>query len=142
MNPTALHDQLRQIAQTFLTGDLPVTEFLAQISLQTPTALADATVDVARWGRCGFPEVIYAAGKSTTSLLQIMQRLCDAEQPVLATRVTDEQALAALEQFADVQHNSVARTLRIDRPMATPLRQQTGSGTGREQLRGHRHGRH
>ena len=120
MNSASIDDQLRKIAQTFLSGDLPVNDFFAQISLQTPIALADATVDVARWGRCGYPEVIYAAGKSTASLLQIMQRLCDVEQPILATRVNDEQAHAVLEHFAHARHNPVARTLRIDRPLTPP----------------------
>ena len=72
------------------------------------------TVDVERAARCGFPEVIYGEGKSPTAIMAIAQRLLDAGQSVLATRIDAEQAAAIASQTPSARYNATARTLRID----------------------------
>ena len=71
-----------------------------------------ADVDLQRAVRCGFPEVIYAEGKSPELVVQVMRQQMLAGQQSLATRVTVVQAAAVKSAFPDVIYNPLARTLR------------------------------
>jgi NCAIR mutase (PurE)-related protein len=72
-------------------------------------------LDVDRQRRCGFPEVVFAEGKATQTLVAIFSRLQEAQQDALATRVSPEQAHALIEQFPEAIYNIEARTVRISR---------------------------
>jgi hypothetical protein len=74
------------------------------------------TIDLDRAGRCGFPEVIFGAGKTPTTILAIARQLLDRGQSVLATRVAPDVATALAGQLPGVRYNAIARTLRIDTP--------------------------
>jgi len=56
------------------------------------TELAFATVDLDRQLRCGFPEVVYAEGKTPEWVEGILRRLTEHGQDAFATRVSAEQA--------------------------------------------------
>lgn len=72
-----------------------------------------AQVDLDRQRRCGYPEVIYAPGKTVSALVEIFRRLAEHGQTPLATRVSEDQAAALLESFPLVLHNRIARTMRL-----------------------------
>jgi NCAIR mutase (PurE)-related protein len=72
------------------------------------------TLDLDRRRRCGFPEVIYAPGKSSEQLRDIVTTLLRHKEPVLVTRVDSSQAASLLAAFPDGRHHEVARTFRID----------------------------
>jgi NCAIR mutase (PurE)-related protein len=90
-------------------------------------AAVTAQVDLDRQRRCGFPEVIYAPGKTVTALVEIFRRLAEHGQPPLATRVSEEQAAALLANFPHALHNSVARTVRL--PLNSPASAHRGPVT-------------
>ena len=71
-------------------------------------------VDLDRQRRCGFPEVIYAPGKSLEAIVEIARQLLNANQHVLATRVDAQQAAAISAVLPEIRYNPIARTLRID----------------------------
>lgn len=73
-----------------------------------------AQVDLDRARRCGYPEVVYAPGKTPRAMVEIFQTLLDHGQPCLATRVSPEQAGELLAALPRARHNPVARTLRAD----------------------------
>jgi pyridinium-3,5-biscarboxylic acid mononucleotide synthase len=75
--------------------------------------LAEASVDLDRRRRCGFPEVIYGPGKTVEQLCQIVATLLKNGEPVLATRLEEAQAAGLLAAFPNGRHNRVARTFRI-----------------------------
>jgi hypothetical protein len=75
--------------------------------------LAEASVDLDRRRRCGFPEVIYGPGKTVEQLCQIVATLFKKGVPVLATRLDEAQAAGLLAAFPQGRHNRVARTFRI-----------------------------
>lgn len=87
------------------------------------------TVDVQRAARCGFPEVIYGQGKTPAAIAAIAQRLLDAGQTVLATRIDAEQAAAIAEQLPAARYNATARTLRIDDTAARSAAARSGRVT-------------
>jgi NCAIR mutase (PurE)-related protein len=71
------------------------------------------TLDLDRQRRCGFPEVIYGAGKPTAMILDIVARQQAAGQPSFATRVDDETAVEIEKQFPTARANRVARTVAV-----------------------------
>jgi NCAIR mutase (PurE)-related protein len=75
--------------------------------------LPEARVDMDRSRRCGHPEVIYGPGKPSAALCEIIARQSEAGQDVLATRVSPEQAEAALRAHPDIVWNEQACTLRL-----------------------------
>jgi len=101
------------MARRLVAGELSLDQF---VKLCAPTAsppLEDAHPDLDRKRRCGFPEVVFAEGKSVPSLLKILAALLEAHADVLATRVSEEQASAAMREFAGARHNDLGRVLRI-----------------------------
>lgn len=79
-------------------------------------------IDFDRQRRCGFPEVIFAEGKSVDALLLAidhqLQALQTQKEPpkvssVFVTRIDVEQARHVAEQFAHVSWNYRSRTLRV-----------------------------
>jgi NCAIR mutase (PurE)-related protein len=72
-----------------------------------------ATVDLDRRRRCGFPEVIFGQGKTLEQLRQIVAKLLEHGEDVLATRIDVEQAAGLLLAFPEGRYNTVARTFRV-----------------------------
>ena len=58
-------------------------------------------LDFARAQRCGFPEVVYAAGKTVDEVVTACARLYDAHQLVLLTRCRPEQIDALRQAYPD-----------------------------------------
>lgn len=79
------------------------------------------SLDVDRSRRCGFPEVIYAAGKPVEAIVAIARELFDAGEHVLATRVSDEQADSLRASLPEGHYNALAHTFRLDQPGARQL---------------------
>lgn len=77
--------------------------------------LGDTQLDLARQSRCGFPEVVYAAGKSTATLVEIFRTFAARGTGGLATRVSPEQAAALVAAFPAGASNALARTFRLGR---------------------------
>ncbi|TVR42733.1 MAG: 1-(5-phosphoribosyl)-5-amino-4-imidazole-carboxylate carboxylase, partial [Planctomycetota bacterium] len=59
-------------------------------------SLPSLNLDLARAKRCGYPEVVYGAGKTVAETVTAAQRLVAAHGRVLVTRCREEQ-LAALQ---------------------------------------------
>ena len=74
------------------------------------------TVDLDRASRCGFPEVVFAEGKTPATILAIARELLSRDQPVLVTRITQEQADAINRELPAANYNPIARTLRVAAP--------------------------
>jgi NCAIR mutase (PurE)-related protein len=75
-----------------------------------PGDLGYAQVDLARRDRCGFPEVIFAQDKTPEHVAGVVQRLREAGQQCLATRVDDAVAAHLAQSFPMAEQDRVART--------------------------------
>src|SRR5665213_2910206 len=81
--------------------------------------LGFARVDVDRRRRTGFPEVIFALGKTPAEVAQIAAIVLEREPVLLATRVSPEQFAAVQAQFPMAVFHERARCLTIERePLA------------------------
>lgn len=85
-------------------------------------------LDFEREQRCGYPEVIYAAGKTPEQVCSIAGSLLEAHGTVLATRVDDAAAECLASTFPDVRIFECSRLAYLDR------REQPIEGATPEQL--------
>lgn len=72
--------------------------------------LGYATLDLDRKDRCGFPEVVFAEGKTDEWLAGAIRRLAEAGQDAFATRVNDGQATHLAATFPTAEQDRLART--------------------------------
>ncbi len=92
--------------------------------------LGEAQIDLDRHRRCGFPEVVFAEGKTVAAMEKIFQAQLDHGSEVLATRMTAAQAAELAAKFPQARYNAVGRTFRISPSKAT------GGGGGPETAHG------
>lgn len=107
-------DQLQSLLERWRDGSVDIAQLEATMREgYAATAIVDeALVDLDRVRRCGFPEVVYGAGKAPEQVLQILIAQEQAGQASLVTRATLEQANLIAARFPDAEHNTVARTIR------------------------------
>lgn len=85
---------------------------------------AFAKLDLSRQARCGFPEVIFASGKSVEQLIKILVYLMEAQDgPCIATRVTREQFESVREKSSLI--SSKMTYLSDSGILFSPARKQT-----------------
>jgi hypothetical protein len=77
--------------------------------------LGFASVDVHRSLRKGFPEVIFAAGKTPVQVVQIAARLYAKETRLLITRVDAAHARAVQKKFPRAIHHEMARCITLEK---------------------------
>ena len=112
---------LRQVA----AGELDVSTALSQLSMAPAEELSFATVDHHRELRHGYPEVIFAEGKSVEHTLQIAERIASRSGGFLATRTSPEVRRALAERFSSASVNELGRTVHLAAPTPPPA----GTGT-------------
>lgn len=121
-SPALPQESIEQAIQAFQRLEIGPHE-LAERVLAAAAAQQDSPVkiDFDRQRRCGFPEVIFAEGKSVDALLMAIDHQLTSLQSqtsstvssVFVTRINVEQARHVAERFAHVAWNSQSRTLRV-----------------------------
>ena len=100
------HEDLRQLGERLLVGDLSLDDFVGHVGRSMFADLHEAKLDLDRPRRCGFPEVIFAPGKTVHVLQKLFAALLDHGGDVLATRVSPEQAAELLPKFPTARYNA------------------------------------
>lgn len=75
--------------------------------------LGFATIDLQRQKRCGIPEVIFGQGKTPEQIVSIAEKLQEAGQPVLATRLSAEAQDVFSAAFPVAEVHASARTATV-----------------------------
>lgn len=86
--------------------------------------LGFARVDTDRQRRCGFPEVIFGAGKTASEVLGISRTILANHGQLLVSRATQEQFDAVRTDFPGAVFHSRARCITVERE---PLAQYGGA---------------
>lgn len=110
-------DQLQTLTEQLLAGNLSPEGFLESATRGGIADVGDARVDLDRHRRCGFPEVVFAEGKTVAVMEKIFAALLRHGADVLATRMAPEPAAELLAKFPAGRYNAVGRTFRIPRQM-------------------------
>jgi NCAIR mutase (PurE)-related protein len=112
---------LRELLEQVQTGKVAVEAALEKLNAPAVADLGFAHVDLHRRERCGYPEVIFCQGKTAEWVEGVVQRLIDAGQDCLATRVSDEQAAHLAQRFPKAEQDRLARTFWLPaKPPAPP----------------------
>jgi hypothetical protein len=103
---------LAELAQRLAAGELNFEQLTAIVLSGRTADLGEVQLDLDRRRRCGFPEVVFAEGKSPETVARAAQALLEAGCDLLVTRLSAEQAAALRERFPQGTHNAMARTFR------------------------------
>jgi len=101
--------ELKQLLRRLAAGE--IDEAAAFDALRGSARLGFATVDLARGARCGFPEVVFAEGKSPADTAAIAARIHEHGQRVLITRATEAQFEAVASRIAGAVYHERARCI-------------------------------
>lgn len=115
---------LRQVASGEVDAQAALGA-LGALELPSTESLGFATVDHHRALRQGYPEVIFAAGKTTPQVLAIAERIAERGEGVLITRLVPEMHAALLERFPSIDINPLGRTAFLAPNVPAPV----GRGT-------------
>ncbi len=110
---------LKQLLEAVRVGTLEVEQAVAQLRHMPFEDVGFARVDHHRAIRCGFPEVIFCAGKTTEQVCSIFHRLAERGGNVLATRADQPVYEAVKAAFPAAEYHATARAITLrqgDRP--------------------------
>ncbi len=108
-------DKLRSLLERLQAGDTTVDQTLDQLKqLPYQSLNGFANLDHHRALRTGFPEVIFAQGKTAPQVLDIMQNLIKVNRRVMATRVTPEMSQVIGKVLPEAIYHPQARILYVD----------------------------
>jgi NCAIR mutase (PurE)-related protein len=117
-----MSSDLRKLLEQVRDGQTPVESALAQLEKPISADLGFATVDLGRHARCGFPEVVYAEGKTCEWLNGVVSKISEAGQDCLVTRVDELQSGYLARRFPQAEQDRLARTFWLPcGPRATPV---------------------
>ncbi|MHB9022836.1 MAG: nickel pincer cofactor biosynthesis protein LarB [Armatimonadota bacterium] len=102
---------IRTLLAEIRAGACSDEEFIHQLKLLPFEDLGFAKLDHHRHLRTGFPEVIFAQGKTTEQVATIFERLADRHPVVMATRVNEAQVAAVRAVVPDSVYYDTPRIL-------------------------------
>jgi hypothetical protein len=105
--------EITRLAELLRCGEVSVEEFAGRLWQPAIADTGDAKLDLDRARRCGFPEVVFAEGKTVQALERIFRAQLAREIDVLATRMAPEQAAVLGATFPQGRYNPVGKTFRI-----------------------------
>jgi NCAIR mutase (PurE)-related protein len=107
MDPALLENLLREVQ----AGRLGVAEAQQRLLHLPFENLGFAHVDHHRQLRQGFPEVVFAAGKTLEHLKAILDSLVERAPQILVTRLDPDRAARLQESFSAAQYHPVSQAL-------------------------------
>ena len=122
--------ELEKLAAQLLSGEMSVEQFAGTLNQNHPgiADVGEAQVDLDRHHRCGFPEVVFAQGKTVAAMRKIFRALLDHGTEVMATRMSPEQATELKLKFPRARYNKVGRIFRISPDGGEPADDQAHGG--------------
>lgn len=113
-----IRDRVRDLLGEVAAGTLAIEHALERLARSSTENLDFATIDHHRALRQGFPEVIYAPGKTVEQVVTIATHIFERGDGVLVTRAEPSVRLALASRFPAAQCNDLGRTVWLapDRP--------------------------
>ncbi|HEY9074734.1 MAG TPA: nickel pincer cofactor biosynthesis protein LarB [Desulfobaccales bacterium] len=106
---------LEQLLEKVKDGQTSVAQAVERLRTLPFEDLGFARVDHHRQLRQGFPEVIFAEGKSLAQIRGILQALTSRAEQVLVTRLSEDKAAALAPEFDQAAYHPDSRVLTISR---------------------------
>jgi pyridinium-3,5-biscarboxylic acid mononucleotide synthase len=112
--------ELQQLLEGVRSGSIAVPAAATRLAEPAVGDLGFANLDLHRKERCGFPEVIFAEGKTAEWVEAAIRRMGEAGQDCFVTRVNAEQAAHLASHFPTAEQDRLARTLWLPVPGERP----------------------
>ncbi len=109
MNDNSIKNILAKVKK----GNLTIEKALQNFKDLPYKDLGFAKVDIHRTVRCGFPEVIFCAGKTPGQVLKIASQIIKNGADLLATRANEEIYKSVAEKFKSARYNEKAGTIVV-----------------------------
>ena len=113
-------EQIAEILEAYKSGGIDLATALANFKDWPLNDLGFAQLDSQRELRTGFPEVVYAAGKSPAQVREILAQQLGKNRNLLATRASEEHFAALGGLDASFTWNPLARTISLRRDPPPP----------------------
>ncbi len=113
-------DRLQKTLEAVRDRNLPVDEALDLLKRLPFEDLDFARIDHHRSLRTGFPEVVFAGGKTIEQTVIIFGKLAERGDRVLATRVVSECADAILQEQSEAEYFPLSRCVVLNRKKDEP----------------------
>lgn len=106
-------DALRKLLEQVKAGRTDVEAAVAKLRHMPFEDLGFAKVDHHRAIRCGFPEVVYCAGKTTSQVVAIIERRARDGGNILATRAEPSVFAAVKKKIRKAEYHKMAKTICV-----------------------------
>ena len=106
-----MNNTIEMILQQYKEGALTLEAATAALQHDEPSVLnlGFANLDLQRQKRCGFPEVVYCAGKTVGQSVQILRVLMKQYDNVIGTRASKDVYDKLAPEIPDAQYDELAR---------------------------------
>lgn len=104
-------DDIKSILEAYKNGLLNIDDASSEINSNYFTDLGHTILDNNRTKRTGFPEVIYAAGKTPNQVATIFKTMVERGDNVLATRADEIMYNEVVKLCPKAEYNSMARII-------------------------------
>lgn len=109
-------ERARALLDRVASGELGSSEALRQLALPDADSLSFATIDHHRALRQGFPEVVFAEGKTVEQVVAIATHLNSHDEGFLITRVQPEMWTPLAECFPRAELHTLGRVAYLPSP--------------------------
>lgn len=106
-------NNIKNILTKVKKGNLTIEKALQNFKDLPYKDLEFAKVDIHRTIRCGFPEVIFCAGKTPEQVLKIASQIIKNGTDLLATRANEQIYKCVAEKFKNARYNEKAGTIVV-----------------------------
>jgi NCAIR mutase (PurE)-related protein len=106
-------DRIRALLESVRDGETSPEAAMDRLSVLPFEQLGSATIDHHRMLRRGFPEVVFAQGKTPQQVAAIVERLAVQSDTVLATRAGQETFDVVREAVPDAVYHPLARAITV-----------------------------
>jgi NCAIR mutase (PurE)-related protein len=106
-------DEIKSLLESVKDNTVDIEEALGKLEDLPFKDLGFAKIDNHREIRVGYPEVIYAEGKTVEQVRGIIEFMLTKNNNILATRATEEMYNAVKEICEDAEYNKLGRTITI-----------------------------
>ena len=113
-SPAVIPSETRQLLRRYKAGEADEADVLRLLCAAPIDDLGFAQVDAHRSLRQGFPEVIFAVGKTPEQVAAIAAKVMEREERVLITRADAGHVAAVAEEFPDAMYHESAKCIAVE----------------------------
>ena len=106
-------EELKALLEGVKNGTIEIDRAFKEIKALPYEDLGFAKIDHHRSIRVGYPEVVYCEGKTSKQIVEIIKRLMEKNNNILATRASKDDFAAVSEVISDAEYHEAARIIVV-----------------------------